>query len=63
MSLAAPPVEGEANAELCALLSKALRVPKRAVRILQGEHAKSKLVHVAGVSLEAVARLIESDER
>jgi hypothetical protein len=58
VSLAAPPVDGEANAELRALLAKALGVPKRAVEILHGEHGKSKTVHVQGVSEAAVRALL-----
>jgi uncharacterized protein (TIGR00251 family) len=62
VSLAAPPVDGEANAELIALLAKSLHVPKRAVRILQGERGKSKVVHVTGVSAEAVQALVMPHE-
>ncbi len=58
VSLAAPPVDGEANAELCALLSKLLGVPKRAVRITHGERGKSKVVHVDAVSADAVRALV-----
>jgi uncharacterized protein (TIGR00251 family) len=56
--LAAPPVDGEANDELCAVLSKKLGVPKRAVRIVQGETSKSKLVHVTGTTADAVRALL-----
>jgi uncharacterized protein len=58
VSLAAPPVDGEANAELIALLSKALGVPKRAVTIAQGDKGKSKVVRVAGVDAQAVLALV-----
>ena len=59
ISVAAPPVDGEANAELCALLAKHLGVPKRSVTITRGERGKSKRVHVEGVDAAAVLRLIE----
>ena len=62
VTLAAPPVDGEANAELCVVLAKALGVPKRAVRIVAGEHAKAKTVQVQGVSSEAVAALAARGE-
>jgi uncharacterized protein (TIGR00251 family) len=56
--VAAPPVEGAANAELIALLAKKLGVPKSAVRILKGERGRRKLVEVKGVAAEyAMARL------
>jgi uncharacterized protein (TIGR00251 family) len=57
VSLAAPPVEGEANAALCELLAKRLAVPKSAVRIIAGLRGKSKTVRVEGVRAEAVQAL------
>ena len=60
VTLAAPPVDGEANAELCATLAKALGVPKRAVRISHGEHNKHKTLRVQGASVEQVLRLSQS---
>jgi uncharacterized protein (TIGR00251 family) len=60
VSLAAPPVEGEANAELCATLAKALGVAKRAVSIIHGQHGKQKTVRVDGASAEQVMRLSQS---
>jgi uncharacterized protein len=58
LTLAAPPVDGEANAELCALLAKALGVAKRAVRIVHGEHSKTKTVHVDGIDAARVQALV-----
>jgi uncharacterized protein (TIGR00251 family) len=60
VSLAAPPVDGKANAELIKLLSKALGVPKRAVEILHGEQSKNKTVRVLGVTAAQVRALIGS---
>lgn len=48
--LAAPPVEGAANAELVAFLAKRLGVPKSAVRIVTGERGRRKVVEVQGLS-------------
>lgn len=53
--LAAPPVDGEANAELVAFLAKRLRVPKAAVTIVRGESGRRKVVEVAGVGVEEAA--------
>lgn len=50
--LTAPPVEGAANAELIALLSKVLKVPKRAISILSGDTSRIKRVAVTGITLE-----------
>jgi uncharacterized protein len=57
-SLAAPPVDGAANAELLVLLASALAVSKSSLRLVLGETSKNKVVEVAGVSVdEAAARL------
>jgi len=48
--LTAPPVEGEANDALVALLADRLNVPKSAVRILSGERGRTKRVAVRGVN-------------
>jgi len=50
LSLTAPPVEGAANAALIELLSGALSVPKRAVRIASGAHSRHKRVCVEGLA-------------
>lgn len=56
--LAAPPVEGEANAELVGYLAKLLGVPKSAVRVITGQHGRRKTVEVMGVDAATVrARL------
>jgi uncharacterized protein (TIGR00251 family) len=59
VSLAAPPVEGEANAALCELLAKRLSVPKRAVGIVHGIRGKSKTVRVLGVNAKAILALLD----
>ncbi len=57
--LHAPPVEGQANAQLIAFLALHLAVPKRAVTLLSGEASRAKKVRVMGVEAEHVrARLI-----
>jgi hypothetical protein len=43
--LAAPPVDGAANAELIKLLSKAFGVSKSVVEILSGQTARTKQVN------------------
>ena len=46
--IAAPPVDGEANAALVRLVAKAFGVAKRDVTIVGGDTARSKRVAVAG---------------
>jgi len=50
VALAASPVEGAANEELIALLSKELRIPKFRISILRGKRSRKKVVHIQGVS-------------
>lgn len=47
VQLTAPPVDGAANAALVDLLADVLGVPRTAVRIVAGEHARQKVVEVA----------------
>jgi uncharacterized protein (TIGR00251 family) len=49
VALAAPPVDGAANAELVRALALALGVPKASVRIVRGEGSRTKLVAVRGL--------------
>ena len=46
--IAAPAVDGAANAALTALIAKALGRPKSAVRIVSGETARLKMLEVEG---------------
>jgi uncharacterized protein (TIGR00251 family) len=47
--LAAPPVEGAANAELVSFLAKKLGVPTASIRVVRGERGREKLVDVKGI--------------
>ena len=54
----APPVEGRANEALCEFLADTLGVPARAVTVLRGDTSTRKIIHIAGLTPEAVkARL------
>ena len=53
--LAAPPVDGQANAALLAFLASTLGVPKRAVSIVHGGTTRHKRVLVAGLRAADVA--------
>ncbi len=57
----APAQEGRANAALLKLLAKALRVPASRLAIVLGEHARTKVVSVDGLTqaeLDAWARAV-----
>ena len=49
--LAAPPLEGKANAKLVEFLAAAFSVPERAVRLVRGEKSREKVVEISGSSL------------
>jgi len=46
--VAAPPVEGAANAALLALLAKTLGLPRSALTLASGAGARLKLIDIAG---------------
>ena len=52
--VAAPPVEGEANAALVKLIAKALGLPRSAVRIASGETARIKVLEIDGLGEAAI---------
>jgi len=53
--LAAPPVDGKANACLIGFLADSLGVAKSGVELLSGASARTKRVRVAGVSVDHAA--------
>ncbi|MGB8930573.1 MAG: DUF167 domain-containing protein [Anaeromyxobacteraceae bacterium] len=55
IQLAAPPVDGEANAALVEFLASALHVRKGDVRIARGDAGRRKTVQVAGVTAATAA--------
>lgn len=48
--LHAPPVDGQANAQLIAFLAQRLAVPKNAITLIAGVSSRAKRLHIAGVS-------------
>jgi uncharacterized protein (TIGR00251 family) len=53
IQLAAPPVDGEANAALIEFLAGALHVRKGDVRIVRGDTGRRKTVQISGVGAAA----------
>jgi uncharacterized protein (TIGR00251 family) len=58
----APPVEGAANEELIETLSKAFRVPRRAVEITGGHASKLKQVRITGTTASVLEELVRRDQ-
>jgi len=56
--LAAPPVDGAANAELVRFVAECLRVPERDVTIVRGAAARRKVIRVAGMRADEVSRAL-----
>ena len=59
--LQAPAVENRANQELCEFVAELLKRPKSAVRILSGDHSRSKRLEVLGVTAAEVLALLRYD--
>jgi len=56
--LAAPPVDGAANAACCAFFAKLCRLPKSRVTLIAGESSRHKRLLLAGVEVVQMAELI-----
>jgi uncharacterized protein (TIGR00251 family) len=50
VAVTAPPVEGGANRAVTRLLARALGVAPSAIRVVQGERSRDKVVRVEGVT-------------
>ncbi len=48
IALQAPAIEGRANAALIEFLSELLRIPRSAIEVTGGQHARSKTILVRG---------------
>jgi len=56
--LAAPPVDGKANAALIAFVADRLGLAKSAVRLKSGQTSRRKVLEVTGAPADTVARLL-----
>ncbi|XP_044139191.1 UPF0235 protein C15orf40 homolog isoform X1 [Bufo gargarizans] len=62
VAIAAPPSEGEANAELCRYLSKVLEVKKSEVNLEKGGKSREKIVKIsAATTPEIVLEKLKSE--
>ena len=57
--LQAPPVDGKANAALCAFVAEAAGLPKRAVSVVAGETSRAKTLFAAGADPSALAASLQ----
>lgn len=56
--LTSPPVEGAANEELIELLANTFAVSPRAINIVAGQHSRSKIVEIEGITEQAVDAVV-----
>lgn len=56
--LAAPPVDGKANAALIAFIATKVGAGKTAVELISGESSRAKRVRVMDISPEQIRRLL-----
>lgn len=59
LQVAAPPVDGAANAAVIALVADAFSVPGRSVRIVAGHSGRTKIVEIADHDVDACRRRFE----
>ncbi len=59
IAVAAPPVDGKANAALRTFFSKLLKIPAGRITLISGESGRKKRVHFAGISPEKLREALE----
>lgn len=60
VSVAAPPVDGQANEAVVRVLAAILRVPKRDIRIVTGETGRRKILEIQGLGEMALRARLEA---
>jgi uncharacterized protein len=58
VSVAAAPIDGQANAALCKLIAKRAGVARGRVNVIRGERTREKVVRVEGVEPEDLRRVL-----
>ncbi len=52
----APPESGKANAAVCVVIARALKVPKSRVHVVRGETSRHKQLEIEGIDASQVER-------
>jgi uncharacterized protein len=60
VQVAAPPVDGKANEELCSFLADRFGLPKTRISVSVGEKSNHKVVRVQGIESEMAAQRLEA---
>ncbi len=61
VSVAAAPVEGQANAALCKLIAKRAGIARGRVSVIRGERSREKVVRIEGVVRGELRRALGLD--
>ena len=61
VALAAPPVDGAANAALIETLAEFFDLPRRQIRLIAGERSRRKVVELTGLGKPALLARIARD--
>jgi uncharacterized protein (TIGR00251 family) len=61
VALAAPPVDGAANAALIEILAEYFELPRRQVQLIAGERSRRKVVELTGLSKAGLLARIPRD--
>jgi len=56
--VAAPPVDDAANDTLVEFLAKALRLPRRSIRIVSGERGRLKRISIDGATADQIRSML-----
>lgn len=56
--LAAPPIDGRANAALIAFVAETLNLPRSAVCLIAGENSRHKRLRLDGIAADQVGHLL-----
>lgn len=56
--LTSPPVDGAANRQCIELLSRKMKIPKRAIRIASGAGARRKRLKILGLGVEEMKNIL-----
>ncbi len=57
--LTTPPVDGKANQALIKYLSKALKISKSQIELMQGETSRHKILKITGITMDEIIRKTE----
>lgn len=63
VALAAPPVDGKANAACIRLFAEALNLPRASVTVASGQASRNKVIRVRGITAAEVEKRLRSDVR